>query len=459
MKKLSVLRLFVALVVLALGGKARAQTFAEPFLLEGVDLRRLERLRPLQPFDADGGYRLLDAWQTKPKEASPVEKSWGSRTLLPALIGTEIKLSPRWMLGLDGLVHVFSQHNPIDGSWLGYELIGGYEIGAGRRLVLRAGNHFTTRSRQWMSENHALLFYAPDLGGTLVLSGGVTSRGTVHVSNEEQLAQVFPGLIGANSSLDTYRRTYLSLRNSIYPLARMRVNLLALYEHRVAQMAALSTHRALIGEISAYYDLGDRAPRSGVFPTPMQRPHGYFAPEVGVSYRVALDPANSARSFPFSRYQILELSLRGAYAWDDANNVKWGITAGKYLARGRTTPADERYMPTGSALGRTPITGTWATIDNSYYAGEKWLWGFADYSAGRWILGKWIGYELDEALHARVLLGSGSRRWWELGYSIGWGELLRLGVFAGGDLRNDYRMQIRLSVPLLLLTSHSSTRY
>lgn len=446
---------FILLVVLwswhALLGQER------PALLRGVDLARLQRLRPQPPFDQEVGYELLKLWSAEDTVPSVSGARWKQR-LAELVIGAEVRMSPKWTLGLDGLIHVVSTANPVDGVWLGYEVYAAYRPKLGHRLVLRSANSTTTRTRQWMSANHALYFYAPKRAGLLVLSGGRTSQETLHLSNEEQFAGLFPGLIGTNSPLRGYLRHFVSLRNSIYLTPHLRFNALMQYEDRRPQLLGLPAHQALVGEVGLYYDLARVAPRWDRFATPIQTPRGYYAPELGLMYRAGLVPTASDAGRPFSAYRLIEGSLRGAYAWDGANKLYWGVTAGTFLNRSRVFDADERYLPTLGLAGRSPFIGHWSTLAEQD-AGTRWLWGSVDYTASRLLLTRLMGRGLDEALHARALWGAPQKRWYEVGYSIGAGEMLRVGVFAGMDLQGHVRWHVNLSAPVLFLSSTASTRY
>ncbi len=453
-------RILVVFMGVAIGlGLAIEQAVAQtkPGLLQGIDMERLQRLRPVMPFDRDAGYDLLDLWSLPDTTTHAPSASW-KRMLTNAVIGQEIKLSPRWTLGLDGLIHIPAGSNAVDGQWLGYEGILSYSIASGHRIVLRSANNYTLRSHQWMTQNNLLYFYAPERAGQLVLSAGRTSGETIHLSNEELFAGQFVGRLGSNSPIYHYLRTYMAVRNHIYLTPRLRINALALYEHRRPQVDGFAQHRALVGEVGLYYDFARIAPRAARFATPIQTPNGYYAPELGLMYRAGVDLGGDVQR-PFSRYQLLEGSLRSAYAWDDANKIYWGLTAGTFLERGRVMDADERYLPSDGAIGRTLLLGQWAT--HCYVpVGKHWLWGSVDYSARRLALTRWIGQDLlDEGIHVRGLWGASDKRWYEVGYSIGSGELLRLGVFAGSDLRGQMQWQIKLTAPILLLTSTASTRY
>lgn len=431
----------------------------KPSILQSFDIERIQRLRPLFPFDDDPSYRLLDIWtaDTTKHPAKPTKRSL--ELLQSGLIGTEIKLSERWTLGLDGAIHIFAQANPDDGAWLGYEVFGAYRPKLGHRLVLRSAHYYTTRSKRWMTEQVAAYHYAPNKSGLAVLSAGITSRETSHLTNEEQMVHMYPSLLGSNGPLSHYRRSYLGLRNSLYLTPHLRFSALALYEYRQGQTAEHPTHQSLLGQVDMYYDFARRATIKADYPTAMQRPVGFFAPEIGISLKGAFAPSANFHHAPFSQYLLAEASLRAAYAWDDELRLKWGIIGGKFLDRTSMTDADERYLPTGYRIGRTLINGTFTTLPPLTTAGRYWAWGYADLNVGRLALPRLVRLDLDEELHLRAFVREGGKRWLEAGYSVGLGEMARVGIFAGWGGDKAFVLATRLSVPLLFLTSTSSTRY
>lgn len=434
--------------------------------IAGIELPRIERLRPLPPFDRDGGYGLIDLLTQslsktnhKSSPSSPLVQ-WGSRILL----GQEIQLSKRWSLLLDGLIHIPAHRNKVDGWWLGYEIIGSYRPQEGHHLLLRSSNNLATRLRQWRTENNLLYYYAPDRSGIAVLSLGITSRETTHLSYEELFSPQWIAPIGANTPIYDFHKRYLSLRNSLDIAPGLRLTGLLVYEHRYPSLhettghIPLYEHRALVGEIDIQWDLARRYPAtSALYPTSTQRPIGYFAPMLGLSYRAAIPPLGGSNK-PYSRYQLLELSLRASYAWDDQRRLYWGVVAGSYLDRKHVSIADERYLTIAEDMGRTPMWASWATLPSGQYLGKRWLWGYADASLGRVAISRLVRIGWEEALHARGLW-SERGQWYEVGYSIGWGELLRMGIYAGSNFRDQQQLQLRLSLPALLLLGKASSRY
>lgn len=448
-------RLLIFLATALLGGL----TLSAQLGLE--ELKRVQRMRPVYPFDRSGDFLLMDLWRqraeqdTTPPRPSPL---WQE-----LIIGKSLRLGQGWELGFDGLVDIFSTSNRYDGAWLGYEVFAAKNIRHGERLVLRSANNYTTKSGRYMGQHRLVYFYAPWRAGQLVLDFGLTSQNTTHLTNDEEYSEMHLNLWGTNKHYRDYRKGYVSLRNSLHLSPQLRLDALGLYEHRRPQVGYEGeAHQLLLGEVRMTYDFAPRRSPSGDYPSPYQSPRGLFAPELMLGYRLAFDPSRAWANSPSARYEVAMASLRSAYAWDDHKRLSWALV-GEYITSGRGLSAyDALTLPVASALGRSPIGNSWATGQSMSLRSGGWGWGLVNYGGGRMALAHiplLRRYQVDEELHLRALYGSKSRLWLEAGYSLGLGRMLRLGVFYGSNLDGTNEFAFRLSLPLLYLTSRASTRY
>lgn len=425
------------------------------------DLRRVQRMRPEYPFDRSGDFLLMDVWRQRTEQDTTPPKP--SPLWQELIIGKSLRLGRGWELGLDGLVDVFSTSNRYDGAWLGYEVFAAKNIRHGERLVLRSSNNYATKAGRYMGQHRAIYFYSPWRAGQLVLDFGLTSLNTTHLTNDEEYSEMHLNLWGTNKHYRDYRKGYVSLRNSLHLSPQLRFDALALYENRRPQLGYEGeAHQLLLGELRMTYDFAPRRTPSADYPSPYQTPRGLFAPELMLGYRLAFDPSHSWASSTSARYEVAMASLRSAYAWDDHRRLSWAWV-GEYITSGSGMSAyDALTLPVASALGRSPIGNSWATGQSLHLRSGGWMWGLANYGGGRMALAHiplLRRYQVDEELHLRALYGSNARRWLELGYSLGLGRMLRLGVFYGSDLDGANEFAFRLSLPLLYLTSRASTRY
>lgn len=456
MRQHTILRLFVvcSLVVLSLSSKVYAQFSKE-------ELRRISRLRPQMPFDRSGDYRLIDAWRLKAERdtTTAAPSPWWHELIL----GKSLDLGRGWAMSFDGLIDVYTTSNPYDGAWLGYEIFATKELRAGHRLVLRSQHSYTTQSQRYMSGQKLLYFYAPERSGLFVVDLGRTSGNTTHIANEEAFSENFLTNLGTNKHYRDYTKYYASLRNSLHLSPALRADLLTLYEHRQPQVGYIGDrHQIWLSEVRLSYDFSSTPPQEADMPSAYRLPKGRFAPELSLSYRLALDPTNGRSSTPWHTYQAWGASLRSAYAFDDYKRIDYSIVAEGFLGNKEVDAYDALTLPIVSGIDRNPIDHVWATGQHLALRHGAWLWAKVNYGGGRMALAHiplLKRLQLDERLHLRSLYHEGAIAWSEFGYSIGLGRMLRLGLSYGTNWQSKRRLAFSLSLPILFLTSRSSTRY
>lgn len=428
--------------------------------LSKEELKRMQRLRPSYPFDRSGDYRLLDAWAIKAAQDTTATKppQWWQ----DALLGKIVDLGKGWSLGFDGLVNLYLGKQSYAGHMLGYEVFATKELRQGHRLVIRSQHTLGLRSKDYQTNQRMLYYYAPSKAGLAVLDVGRTTDNTAHVANDEAFAEHFLTPLGTNGSPTDYLKDYISLRNSVYISPKLSTDILALYEDRRPQDIALGMrHRLLMGEIRLSYDFATRDTPDATFPTAEQLPRGRFAPELSLAYRVAIDPTAGGSSIAYTKSQTLSLGIRSSYAFDDYRRLSWAIV-GEHIIKPGLSAQDALVLPHGSALGRDLIDNTWSTGRHLRLQEGSWIWGRVNYGGGRLALAHIAPLKrwgVDEQLHLRALLERGGRTWLEAGYSLGLGRMARLGFFYGTDYQKSNEFRVRLSLPLLLLTGRTSTRY
>lgn len=446
---------------LSWGGLVELRAQAGFSLFSLSELRRMQRLRPASPYDLGGDYRLMEYWEHQARLTGDTLQT--PSLLGDIVLGKIVPLGRKWEIGLDGLVDVWATSNKVDGMWLGYEIFAAYNIAQGHRLVLRSAHAYTTKGRQYMTNNRILYFYAPAKGGVAILAGGVTSIETVHTTNEEEYTRAHLLPLGPGSEGYDYRKRYASLRNSIYLTSALRSDALMVYEYRTPQRyISGAAHHLLHGELRLAYDFSPYGSSSADFPTPHRLPRGFFRPEVSAVYRWQEQLWNDTPTQDYSTWMSLGAGIRMSYALADDQLLDWAI-AGEHFIGGDAQRTDAGLrLPGAATIDRKPIAGTFSTADHLALRTGGWLWGLANYTSGRLMLTQLPGLrriQLDEGLHLRGMLSYGRASWLEFGYSVGLGEMLRVGLFGGTNLHGQSRWAFRLSLPILYLTGRASTRY
>lgn len=425
------------------------------------DLDRLFRYEPPKPYSINRGYDFLHAFA-----ASQVRSRQGDSR--PGFVAKAIDLFGgrnfdfgSWQLGIDGLADILPEYNKVDGQWLGYELQLVRHLAPGRSVRLRTSNNYALRSRNWYTENHLLLYYAPEHNGLFVLSGGRTSRRAFHITPGELYRGYFAELPAGNSPVRDYAKVFAGLSNrlSLGPQIDLATSLL-FEDRRPLLDLPLTPHRALIASgqlLWAPSFLNDRLPGSPV-------PIGHRR-ELGLSYQEAFTPGSLDRSDrPYSRYRRLEAFARGTIPFDADNKLHVQLSWGRFLDQSQLYAVDAKYFPRSPVVGRQLFRDTWSTLPWFFSGGEQWTTQALTFTSNRLALSRSKGFgevlRMDEALHARQLFTWDGRAFSELGYSLGWGELTRFGLFGGYDWSaKQAHLAFRISLPILTLTSSWSERY
>lgn len=437
----------------------RANEALPKYGIPGID--RLFRYEPPDPYNNNRGYDFLHAVaasRARNRSSSGSSSGGTLSTLIDLAVGKNFELG-KWEIGVDGLIYMLPESNAIDGQWLGYELLLVRHLGVGRNIRLRSSNNYALKSQHWYTENHLILYYAPQLNGLFNLSVGRTSRESFHLTPEEIYRGYFASLPGANSPLRDYVKDFAHLRNRISLGEGLDLSTSFLYENRKPQAGLpLEHHRALIASGQILWAPSFlNATESGI-PIPIG-----FRRELGLSYKQAIDPRSSVEGVPYSRYQQLEAFVRGTILFDRDNKLDVKLLAGAFLSRQRIASSDEKFFSSLPLFGRTPLRDGWVTLSPFFTGGEGWTTQELHFNSNNLLLSRTKGigefFRMDEALHARNLLTKDGRAFSELGYSLGWGELARFGLFAGYDWTNTRaHVAFRVSLPILCLASTWSER-
>ena len=189
--------------------------------------------------------------------------------------------------------------------------------------------------------------------------------------------------------------------------------------------------------------------------------------ELGVIYKQAIDPRrilSTQNDIPYSNFQQVEAFVRGTLPLTGNNKVDFKVNAGSYLSRQYLSHNDEKYFAHSPIADRSPFRDSWATLPPLFTGGKSWTTQEINFYSDHFLLSRTKGFgdffRMDEMIHARNLLTGDGRSFTELGYSIGWGDMARFGVFAGYEWKvSRPHFAFRISLPVLCLTSSASERY
>ena len=425
---------------------------------------RLFRYEPVAPYNQNRGYQFLHAVAGSRLGSAQGDGAQGSlfNSLITLAAGKNY-YAPKWCWGIDGVVDIFADNNPIDGQWLGYGFFVARELGVGQTLQFRTSLNYAVRSRNWYHEQHLFFYYAPHHNGLLQLSGGHTSRGTFHLTPEEIYRSYFGALPAANTPIVDFVKDYLHLRNRISLSKELALSVSLLFEHRMPQMGApFALHRTLLASGQLLWAPAFLNQSESGIPIPIGHRR-----ELGVIYKQAIDPRrilSTQNDIPYSNFQQVEAFVRGTLPLTGNNKVDFKVNAGSYLSRQYLSHSDEKYFVHSPIADRSPFRDSWATLPPLFTGGKSWTTQEVNFYSDHFLLSRTKGFgdffRMDEMIHGRNLFTGDGRSFTELGYSIGWGDLARFGVFAGYEWKvSRPHFAFRISLPVLCLTSSASERY
>ena len=371
-------------------------------------------------------------------------------------------------LTLPGLSGYLPEYNFVDGFWLGAKLKSGVELSPSSSLRFSPSVYYATARKRWMGQGKLTLDYAPRRRGSLTLMGGVTSADYNGESGESRFINAVSSSLFGHNHIKFYESTFLTAGHAIEPFNGMLFTASLFWQRR--KMLENHIHKSWFKR-----DAEPNLPESDAFRpmpandiltasfgleyTPAHYYHIYKGRKVYENSRYPTFALNYRRAFPvegsryLTSYHSLELSVRQKIEFGMFNRLHWSVDAGmfwdatnlqfpdfKHIASTRTLVA-ERSFDTGFSLLRNYALSSdtrWAQAHMSWYTPYLLLKQLP------WLSRK----SFDEALHLRTAVLYGHRPYTEAGYSVGFSDAARFGVFVGFDACKFHSVGISISLPL-----------
>jgi hypothetical protein len=162
-------------------------------------------------------------------------------------------------------------------------------------------------------------------------------------------------------------------------------------------------------------------------------------------------PVGGGRAASFDR---LEMAVMQQVRMNAFDNFLYRANAGTFLSSKQLYFPDYKHFPTSQLpVTAQPLFNTFSLLsDYNNSTTGSWLQAHATY-ASSYLLLKHLpflqNYLFNEAIHFHSLWTS-RREYFELGYSAGFGEFMRAGVFVGSNQFRYLAVGITISLPFLL---------
>ena len=409
------------------------------------------------------------------KDLSPGEKSekkTAVRQVLNTIMwGKTFRTSNKnaW-LTLPGLSAYIPEYNLVDGFWLGVKLKTGVKLSGSSTLRFVPSFYYTTARKNWIGQGELTLDYAPRNRGYLSLSGGLLSADYNSESGESRLINSMSSSLFGHNHLKLYENTFFTVDHAIEPANGLLFSSSLSWQRR----KMLDNHirkswfkrdaEPNIPENTAFRPMPENDILKASFELEYTPAHYYHMSQGKKVYEASRYPTFALkydRAFPMSgsryltSYHLMQFSAKQKIEFGMFNRLHWSVNAGSFFdAKNLQFPDFKHFASTRILVTERSFDTGFSLLDN-YVLSTNTRWAQANVSwYTPYLLLKHLPFlsrkAFDEALHLRSIVIYGGRPYTEIGYSIGFSDMARIGVFAGFDCLKFHSVGVSLSLPLSL---------
>ena len=409
------------------------------------------------------------------KDLSPGEKSEKKtavgQVLNTIMWGKTFRTSNKnaW-LTLPGLSAYIPEYNFVDGFWLGVKLKTGVKLSESSILRFVPSFYYTTARKNWIGQGELTLDYAPRNRGYLSLSGGLLSADYNSESGESRLINSMSSSLFGHNHLKLYENTFFTVDHAIEPANGLLFSSSLSWQHR----KMLDNHirkswfkrdaEPNIPENTAFRPMPENDILKASFELEYTPAHYYHMSQGKKVYEASRYPTFALkydRAFPMSgsryltSYHLMQFSAKQKIEFGMFNRLYWSVNAGSFFdAKNLQFPDFKHFASTRILVTERSFDTGFSLVDN-YVLSTNTRWAQANVSwYTPYLLLKHFPFlsrkAFDEALHLRSIVIYGGRPYTEIGYSIGFSDMARIGVFAGFDCLKFHSVGVSLSLPLSL---------
>ena len=356
----------------------------------------------------------------------------------------------------------------MDGFWLGAKFETGLKLSEVSTLQFTPSAYYATARKAVAGQSELSLSYAPRRRGHLELSGGVLSADYNGESGESRLINTVASSFFGRNDVKLYEKRFLSFQNKIELANSLLLSTSLSWQRR--QMLENHIHRSWfkkeaesnIPDSRAFYPMPENELLKASFALEYTPAHYYRMYRGKKVYEESRYPTFTLRydrafplkgSLPSPSYHLAEFSARQSIEFGMFNTLNWAVNAGTFWNKsGMQFPDFKHFATTGLPVTERSFDTGFSLLDNyAYSTNTRWVQANMSWYT-LYLLLKFLPFlkkkNLDEALHLRTLVGYDRRPYSEIGYSIGFMKLARLGVFLGFDSLKYRSAGVSVSIPL-----------
>ena len=370
-------------------------------------------------------------------------------------------------LKLYDLTAYVPEYNFVDGLWVGAKLTGGLKLSEKADLNFTPRLYYATARKKLISDFSLTLNYAPRRAGNLWLKGGRLTDDYNGESGESRLYNSAATFLFSRSDVKFYEKSYLALGNRMEIANGLQFSASLEWQRRnslqnFVSKAPLGGHVEPNVPENANYQF---MPVNNLLKSSFElnyTPAQYYRIVKGRKvYEEPLFPTFSLRyerAFPMSSekyvtsYHRLEFGARQAVDFGMFNRFSWNVNAGLFRnAKQLQFPDLKHFASTRMPLTERNFDTGFFLIDNYRYAtADRWAQAHMSWHMP-YLLVKQLPFlrkkSFDEALHLHTLVTYKNSPYSELGYSVGFRNVARVGVFAGFNRLKYSTTSVSVSLP------------
>lgn len=400
------------------------------------------------------------------------ESSVGGKIVQTFLVGKTFRTSNKkaW-LTLKGLPSYIPEYNFVDGFWLGAKFDTGLKLSETATINFSPSVYYTSARKSVVGQGILSLDYAPRRRGHLAFSGGVLSADYNGESGESRLINAAASSFFGRNDVKLYDKRFLSvdhqieLVNSLLFSATLSWQRRRMLENHIHQSWFKKEVESNIPDSRAFRPMPENELLRATFALEYTPAHYYHMSRGKKVYDDSRFPTFTLRydrafplkgSLPSSSYHLAEFSVRQSIEFGMFNILDWALNAGTFWnTDGMQFPDFKHFATTGLPVTERSFDSGFSLLDNYAYSIDT-RWAQANISwYTPYLLLKYLPFlknkNLDEALHIRSLVGYDRLPYSEIGYSIGFMKLARLGVFVGFNNLKYRSAGVSVSIPMSML--------
>lgn len=372
---------------------------------------------------------------------------------------------------LPNLTNYIPEYNFVDGFWLGVKLKTGLKLSPSSTLHFTPSFYYTTARKNWLGQGELTLDYALLNQGRLSLSGGVVSADYNGESGESRMVNALSSALLGHNHVKLYENTFFTIDHAIEPFNGLLFTSSLSWQRRKMLNNQLNHSwfkRAAEPNIprnDAYRLMPDNDILKASFGLEYTPAHYYHLSQGRKVYEDSRYPTFSLqydRAFPIggssylTSYHLMQFSAKQDIKFGMFNRLLWSVHAGSFGNVKNIQFVDfKHFAATRIFVTERTFDSGFSLLDN-YALSTDTRWAQANVSWHTpYLLLKQLPFlakkPFDEALHLRSIVMYEQRPYTELGYSVGFSNMARVGMFVGFEELKYRSVGISVSLPLSLL--------